>query len=320
MIEIAADEAVQTSRIEGELLDRVSVRSSLRHNFGLSAPSRRSTPAERGIADMMTDAYQTFAQPLTHARLHAWHAMLCAGREDLEAVGRYRTHAEPMRVVSGILNRPAVHFEAPPSSAMDREMEKFLSWFAESAPGAREALPALTRAGIAHLYFVSIHPYEDGNGRIARALAEKALAQCLREPTLLTLSRTLERSRDAYYSALERNNKDLEITDWLTYFAKAVLDAQDYSIELVDFLIEKTKLFDRLGDRLNERQKKAVERMFRAGPEGFEGGLSAENYIKITRTSRATATRDLQDLAETGVLVKTEAIERDALFLERREP
>jgi Fic family protein len=171
-------------------------------------------------------------------------------------------------------------------------------------PDGQHALPALTRAGIAHLYFVSIHPFEDGNGRIGRALAEKSLAQNLGRPTLIAWAYTIERSRKAYYTALERNNNDLEITEWLTYFAQTILDAQTNTIKRLDFYLAKAKLYEKLRGQLNERQEKAIARMFREGIDGFKGGLSAENYISITKTSRATATRDLQDLVEKGALTR----------------
>jgi len=234
--------------------------------------------------------------------------MLTSGRRDLTDIGRYRTHEDPMQVVSGRIDKPEVHFEAPPSSDMQKEMDAFLAWWRETAPGGRNALPALTRTGIAHLYFVCVHPFEDGNGRIGRALAEKSLAQSQGEPTLIALSQTIDRNRKAYYNALERNNKANEITDWLVYFSNTVLEAQEYSLDMIDFLIEKTRLYDRVKGQLNERQQKVLERMFREGLEGFKGGLSAENYISITGTSRATATRDLQDLVEKGALLKTGAL------------
>jgi Fic family protein len=162
----------------------------------------------------------------------------------------------------------------------------------------------LTRAGIAHLHFVSIHPFEDGNGRIGRALAVKSLAQTLGQPSLIALA-TIERSRKAYYAALERNNKDIEITDWLTYFAETILAAQRNTIKRLDFYVAKAKLYEKLRGRLNDRQEKAIARMFREGIDGFKGGLSAENYIRLTGSSRATATRDLQDLVAKGALTRT---------------
>jgi Fic family protein len=210
-----------------------------------------------------------------------------------------------MQVVSDRIDEPRVHFEAPPSSKMKEEMDAFVLWFNKAAPDGGEALPALTRAGIAHLYFVSIHPFEDGNGRIGRALAEKSLAQNLAQPSLITLAYTIERARKAYYAALERNNKDLEITEWLTYFGNTVIEAQRNTIKRVDFLVAQSKLYGKVRGQLNDRQDKVLARMFREGISGFKGGLSAENYINITKTSRATATRDLQDLVAMGVLTRT---------------
>jgi Fic family protein len=296
---------VKTSEIEGEMLNRDSVQSSLRQQFGLGGQDRRIPPAERGIAEMMMDLYKNFADPLAHETMLAWHRMLMSGHRNLQVVGGYRTHAEPMQVVSGGIGKPKVHFQAPPSSRMRKEMNAFATWFNATAPAGTRSLPALTRAGIAHLYFVSIHPFEDGNGRIARALAEKSLAQNLGEPSLIALAYTIAAGRKAYYAVLERNNKDTEITAWLSYFSDIILQAQRATSERVDFIIAKTKLYDSLRGELNDRQEKVVARMFRKGIGGCKGGLSAENYISITRTSRATATRDLQDLVAKGVLIRT---------------
>ncbi len=303
-VNILTGEALKTSEIEGEYLNRDSLQASIRRNFGLESDHRRIPPAESGIAEMMTDLYRHFAKPLTHRTLYHWHQLLTNGRQDLKAIGHYRTHAEPMQVVSGPIGKETVHFEAPPSEQVPKEMDQFLTWFAETATNSKNSLPALTRAGLAHLYFVSIHPFEDGNGRIGRAIAEKSLAECLRMPTLIALSQTIQKYRKAYYAALERNNQAIEITDWLIYFAETILKAQTYSLDLVNFLIEKTKLYDRAKGLLNPRQEKVIARLFRAGLEGFKGGLSAENYISITGTSRATATRDLQALVENQILVK----------------
>ena len=304
-IELISDEALKTSEIEGEILNRDSVQSSLRQQFGLKADGRRVPPAEHGIAEMMVNLYETFAAPLTHETMYAWHRMLMSGDRSIHVIGGYRTHAEPMRVVSGRIDDPNVHFVAPPSAKMKKEMDAFVAWFNKSAPSGNAALPALTRAGLAHLYFVCIHPFEDGNGRIGRAIAEKSLAQNLGQPSLIALAYTIEQGRKAYYAALERNNKDLEITDWLVYFAETVLAAQRNTIDRVDFYIAKAKLYEKLRGRLNARQEKVLERMFREGINGFKGGLSAKNYISITKTSRATATRDLQELVALGALTKT---------------
>ena len=299
-VNLISDEAVKTSEIEGEFLNRGSVQSSIRRNFGLDTDRRRIPSAEQGIADMMTDLYRGFAEPLTHESLFRWHRMLTSGRKDLKAIGAYRTHEDPMQIVSGPINKRKVHFEAPPSAAVQKEMEAFITWF--NSPGT---IPALTRAGIVHLYFVTIHPFEDGNGRIARALSEKALSQALGQSTLIALSQTIQRNRKAYYEALQRSSFNNEITEWLVYFADTILEAQNTTQRMIDFLIQKTKLYDRYKGQLNERQEKAIARIFREGLEGFKGGLSAENYISITGASRATTTRDLQDLVDKGVLRRT---------------
>ena len=184
-------------------------------------------------------------------------------------------------------------------------MTQFVRWLNSTAPDGKNHLPALTRAGMAHLHYVCIHPFEDGNGRIGRAIAEKVLSQCLGQPTLISLSHEIQEHKKAYYVSLENNNKDNEITDWLVYFAKTILEAQAYTQKLVDFLIEKSRFYEKLRGKMNGRQEKVIARLFREGPEGFKGGLSAEKYISIAKTSRATATRDLQDLVEMGALLKT---------------
>ncbi len=314
-IELISDEALKTSEIEGEILNRDSVQSSLRRQFGLPAGVRPAPPAERGVAEMMADLYKGFGAPLTHDVMFAWHRMLLGGEPRIQTIGGYRTHAEPMQVVSGRLHEPQVYFEALPSSRMDAEMEAFIAWFNETSPGSRRPLPALTRAGIAHLYFVSTHPFEDGNGRIGRALAEKSLAQNLGQPTLIALAYTIEHARKAYYAALHRNSRDLEITDWLVWFAETIIEAQRNTIRRVDFYIAKARLYERLRGQLNERQEKVIARMFREGIDGFKGGLSAENYITITGTSRATATRDLQELLALGALTRTGELRHTRYYL-----
>jgi Fic family protein len=304
-IDLMSVEALKTSEIEGEHLNRESVQSSIRQQFGLHPSKKKVALAEQGIAEMLVDLYRSFSEPLTHATLFSWHRMVMKGRHDLMDVGGYRTHEDPMQVVSGADYNPKVHFEAPPSSRVKAEMDRFCTWFNRTSPTGETPLPALTRGGIAHLYFICIHPFEDGNGRIGRAIAEKALSQSFGAPTLIALSYVIEKNKKSYYSALEEANKSNEITPWLIYFEKTILEAQRSTGQHIEFLIKKTKLYDRLRGELNERQERVLARVFREGPDGFKGGLSAENYLKITGTSRATATRDLQDLVEKGAFVKT---------------
>jgi Fic family protein len=304
-IDLLSDEALKTAEIEGEILNRDSVQSSIRRWLNLATDRRSVKPAESGIAEMMVDLYRNFSLPLSHNMLFGWHSMIMNGRRDVELIGKYREHADPMQVVSGRFDAPLVHFEAPPSKRVPKEMKRFIDWFNATAPDGKTPLPALTRAGIAHLYFESIHPFEDGNGRIGRAIAEKVVAQATGKPAMIALSQTIYTYRKRYYDMLEQSNKQNNIDHWLAYFAQTILEAQKTCLSLVEFIIQKAKFYDRLRGALNERQQKAINRVFREGIDGFKGGLSAENYIAITSTSRATATRDLQDLVGKHAFTKT---------------
>jgi Fic family protein len=303
-VEAMSTEALTTSEIEGEFLDRASVQSSIRRQLGLATDNRKIAPAERGVSEMMVDLCKTFAAPLSEEMLFDWHRMLMSGRQDLTDVGRYRTGSEPMQVLSGPIGTPKIHFEAPPSAQVPSEMAQFIAWFNRTAPGGAEPLVALARAGVAHLYFESVHPFEDGNGRIGRAIAEKSLAQSLGQASLTGLASTILARRARYYTALEAANKENEITNWLAWFASVTIEAQRRTIALIEFLIDRTKMLDGLSGKLNERQQKALQRMFREGPEGFKGGLSAGKYGTITGASPATTTRDLADLTEKGALIR----------------
>lgn len=303
-VDLMSEEAFETSMIEGEMLNRDSIQSSIGNEFGISSDHGRIPLAERGVAAMMVDLYKNFDKPLSHFTLFAWHSMLMNGRRDLVSIGAYRTQADPMQVISGAMHNPRIHFEAPPSFRMAAEMDAFIKFFFESGEGGKRALPALARAGLAHLYFVSIHPFEDGNGRIGRAISEKSLAESLGRPTLIALASTIERNRKAYYENLEYFNKDTEVTGWLIYFAETILEAQDYSRQRIEYIIQKAKFYDRLRGKLNERQQKVIDRIFREGIGGFKGGLSAENYRSITGAPRTTVTRDLNDLVAKGALTK----------------
>jgi Fic family protein len=304
MIDMMVAEAVKTSEIEGEYLSRKDVMSSIRKNLGLGQPDEqvRDKRAE-GAAALMLDVRDSYAEPLTKEKLFAWHRMIMAGSRGGK-VGQWRRHVEPMQVVSGAVGKPTVHFEAPPSSRVPKEMTRFISWFNETAAGGKlEIKRPLVRAAVAHLYFESIHPFEDGNGRIGRALSEKALSQGIGRPALLSLSRAIEAQRKKYYEALQTGQQSNEITPWVTWFVNMAVEAQKHAEEQIEFTLKKTKFFDRFKDELNERQVKVMRRMLEEGPKGFQGGMNAKKYMGITDTSKATATRDLQDLVEKGVLV-----------------
>jgi len=210
-----------------------------------------------------------------------------------------------MRIVSGYEGRQKIHFEAPPATRVAAEMAAFVKWFNDTAPAGSRPLAPLTRAGIAHLYFVSIHPFDDGNGRIGRALSEKALAQSLGRPALIALSHVIEKTRAVYYSQLERNQKGLHIDPWLSYFANSTLEATSHAQNLVRFIVEKGRLFDRLRGQINARQEAVLLRAFAEGMDGFKGGLSAKNYMKITGAPPTTATNDLGKLVKFGAFTKT---------------
>ena len=300
-IGLLSAEALESSGIEGEILDQDSVQSSIQRQLGFKADGRRVPPPEQGIAELMVDVHRSHREPLTHEKLGLWHEMVTRGRTDLRKRGGYRSNPEPMRVVSGPIHNPIVHYEAPPSSRVPREMDLFLEWFEES----RKALPAMARASLAHLRFESIHPFEDGNGRIGRAVAEYALSQSLGHPVLLSLSQCIAKRRKRYYDELARSSQTLDATRWVEYFSGIIIEAQEAGFRMVDFILAKSRLLDRLRGRLNPRQEKALLRMFAEGVDGFKGGLSSANYQSITRASPATATRDLADLVAMGALVKT---------------
>lgn len=304
-IELMATEALKTSAIEGEFLNRRDVLSSIRKNLGIEKEAQAGDKRAIGIATLMTDVRQDFAAPLSEGKLFEWHRMIMAGHRRIQP-GEWRTHAEPMQVISGPVGHEIVHFEAPPSSIVPLEMARFIEWFNDTGPdGTRPIKKAAVRSAVAHLYFESIHPFEDDNGRVGRALSEKALSQGLRRPALLSLSRAIEAKRNDYYDALQQAQQTNEITPWITWFVAIALEAQVQAEEHINFTLRKTMLFDRFRGQLNERQMQILQRMLEEGPKGFEGGMSAKKYISIAGTSKATATRDLQDLAKKGIFVPT---------------
>ncbi|WAC13386.1 Fic family protein [Dyadobacter pollutisoli] len=311
-VSLLSNEALDTSKIEGEILDRDSVQSSIRGQLGLQTDGRRSGPKETGVSRMMVDLYKSYSEPLDQERLFSWHQMMMNGRIDLEIVGGYRVHEDPMQIVSGRLDLSQVFYEAPPSYRVPKEMENYLLWFNRAF---NEGTPTLVHAGLAHLFFELIHPFEDGNGRIGRAIAEKALTMGAKNPLITSLSSTIEQNKKAYYQALERANGSLEVTKWLVYFSEEVLKAQVNVQKLILFIVEKARYFEDFRNKLNERQSKVAQRLFREGPESFKGGLSAENYIRISKTSPATATRDLAEMVALGALKKTGKLRHTRYYL-----
>lgn len=303
-VELLIREAMKTSAIEGEFLSREDVSSTILTQLGAQIP--HTPPKDQrsiGIGEMVVDVRTTFQEPLSQEMLFHWHRLLMKGNRTINA-GSWRSQSEPMQIVSGRVGHEIIHFEAPPSDWIPDEMERFILWYNRSAPGGADSiLHTPIWAGLAHLYFESIHPFEDGNGRIGREIAEKALSQGLGWPVLLSLSSVIEANRADYYAALKTAQRTNQVTEWLEYFLSVCLTAQQQAVELVYFTLQKTRFFDRFRLLLSPREKKVVERMMAEGPQGFEGGMSARKYQSITRVSKATATRDLQRLVELGVFV-----------------
>jgi Fic family protein len=311
IIEVLCQEGIESSRIEGEILDRESLQSSLKKEFGLQASVKKGAEKETRMAKLLCSAYKSFDKPLDHEMLWQWHSMLFQNSSDIREIGKYRTHEEAMQIVSHRYDTQKVFFEAPPSKRVFQEMARFIAWVDSN----ESSKSILVKAAVAHIYFESIHPFEDGNGRIGRVLIEKILSQGVGRPLLMAFSKALEKRKKEYYSALEKCNRTLDVSHWVDFFAHVVLEAHQESMVLLSFLIEKTKMLQALRGKINPRQEKVLLRMFAEGPKGFQGGLSAEKYIAITKTTRATATRDLKGLVELGALEKVGTLRHTRYYL-----
>jgi Fic family protein len=304
IINLLVQEAIKTSAIEGELLSRVDLVSSIRKNLGhkITGHKTKDKRAE-GIAALLVKAREDFDTDLTQTQLFEWHKLLMLGNKIINA-GKYRSGTEPMQVVSGAAGKEVIHFEAPPSKKVPAEMQLFFKWFNETKPGAKKAIPnLLIRASIAHLYFETIHPFEDGNGRIGRVIAEKALAQGLKRPILMSLSTAIEANKKLYYAALKQAQLTNNLTEWIHFFSETILKAQQGFISTTRFTVKKTAFFDKYRSQLNQAQLKVINRMLEDGKEEFIGGMNAKKYQSITQVSKATATRHLQDLVAKSILV-----------------
>ncbi len=299
-------DVVKSSAIEGENLNPSEVRSSIARRLGLDIaglpPASRNVDA---IVEMMLDATQRFDAPLTAQRLFDWHAALFpTGRSGLHkiTVGAWRTPAAgPMQVVSGPIGSEKVHFEAPDASRLDLEMTRFLRWF-ESASNADPVI----RAAIAHLWFVTIHPFEDGNGRIARAIADMALARSdSSKDRFYSMSTEIERKKNQYYLALESQQRaDTDITVWISWFLACLDRAIDAADAALNAVLRKARTWERINHApVNDRQRAVINRML----GDFEGVLSTSKYAKLAKCSTDTALRDISELLDRGILVKNEA-------------
>ena len=297
------EDVVRSSEIEGEKLDSDQVRSSIARRLGMDVGGL--VPADRdveGIVEMMLDATTNYAQPLTADRLFGWHAALFpTGRSGLEkiTVGNGRDDSGgPMQVVSGPNGRQKVHYEAPPAARVQEDMDRFLSWF--EAPGK---IDPLLIAGLAHVWFVTIHPFDDGNGRIARAIADMALAHSEQSTQrFYSMSAQIRRERSDYYTTLERTQKGaLDVTPWQEWFLSRLLRAIEGSQDTLGAVLGKARFWERFAQQsLNPRQVKVLNRLL----DGFEGKLTTSKYAKLTKGSQDTAYRDILDLVERGALRK----------------
>ena len=303
LIQIMVAEALKTSEIEGEHYSRIDVVSSIKKNLGLTIEKSPANKNVIGLADMLMDVRKSYKEPLTEEKLLEWHKQLMQTNKKINA-GIYRKSDEPMLIISGPASDSTIHFEAPPSFRVPDEMTSFVNWFNQDNSNEKDwklNCPPV-KAAIAHLYFESIHPFEDGNGRIGRAIAEKALSQGFGGPILISLSKTIEKYRKEYYANLKEGQRKLEITKWIAWFVNIIHISQKETERLVKFIITKMRFYDIYKNQLNERQTKVIARMLEEGPDDFEGGINAKKYISITGCSKATATRDLQDLRERGAI------------------
>jgi len=303
VIKILISEAQKTSEIEGEILSRQDLMSSIKNKLGLSLKKEKvKDKRAENITLLMLQVRENFQTKLSEKLFKTWHALLFQDSKHINA-GQYRKGKESMLIISGGAGREKIHYEAPPSDRVPAEMKQFVKWY-NSFKTNGNIQKIIIESAITHLYFESIHPFEDGNGRIGRALIEKCLSEALGKPVLMAISTAIEKNKKQYYAELNKASKTLQIDNWLFYFAKMLLEAQQKTIDIITFSIKKSHFFDRFKNELNKREFKAINKMFDAGADGFTGGMTAKKYMSINKTSKATATRDLQHLTEIKILLQ----------------
>lgn len=307
-----ADEAIATAQIEGEILQINSVRASAARRLGLqdAKPLARDARTEATL-DVLQAAIEQSHQPLTHDTLHGWQAALFPnGRSGIQKIrtGAYRDHAEPMQIVTPRLGKPdRVHYQAPDSADVEAQMTQLIDWFNNS----QNETDGLVRAALAHLWLEAIHPFEDGNGRVGRALVEMALAQDLKtDKRLWSLSQQMWLDRVGYYAQLQAatGQASMDVTPWVQWFVGCVHKAADATWDHMQTALRKTRFWAELREhhpQLTPTQTKAINKLYDVGPDGFVNGISTEKYVNLCRVSRATAYRELTALCEMGVLVQT---------------
>jgi len=302
---VLVEEAIRTAEIEGQKLSREAVRSSVAVRLGLPHGVGAHERHIDGLVDVLLDAVRFHDKPLTLERLNGWHAALFptgySGLRKIEA-GKLRGK-EPMQVVSGPIGKERVHFEALPKGRLDEEMRLFLKWWSSSLG----AMDGILRAAAAHLRFLTIHPYEDGNGRLARALTDMALAQDEKlKVRFYSVSSEIMRSRDGYYEILEDVQRcRLDATEWFLWFIKCVTSSIQDSRDIISGVFMRADFWNQHAQTgLNERQKKVINRILEAGHGNFTGGLTTRKYVSMTKTSRATAFREISDMIDKKILRK----------------
>ena len=303
VLQFMISEAIKTSEIEGEFFSLQDVMSSIKKNLGIGdAFGQIRDKNAQGIGKLMVTVRNSYSEKLTEFTILQWHSILMEYSRRINP-GEYRIGEDSMQIVSGTYGKEIIHFEAPPSNQVPDEMKNFIKWYNDFEVKPTDLKNVLIKTAISHLYFESIHPFEDGNGRIGRAIAEKCLSESLNRPILISLSSTIEQNKKQYYESLKQAQITLEITDWIFYFSTLIVESQKNVKQTVLFTLNKTKFIDQFKNQMNERQTKAVLKMFENGVAGFEGGMTVIKYISITKISRATATRDLQDLTEKSIFI-----------------
>jgi Fic family protein len=305
-IDLMLSEAIKTSAIEGEDLDRESVRSSLLSLITSDTLPDNSDQKAAGAASLLVDVRKNWRSSLTAERLGKWQSMAVTEQRYTSFLrGTYRNEPSPMQIVSGPYGREKVHYEAPPAIQVPDQMAKLIEWYNQTSPlSGNKTILGIARAGIAHLWFEVIHPFDDGNGRVGRAVADHALSQSLGYPTMACLATAIEADKKSYYLQLEKASRgSLNVNVWLDYFAETIIKAQAIAREGVDFVLAKARFYEAYGDLLNERQTRMVSRVFAEGRKGFEGGITTKKYEAITKCPNRTASRDLSDLAAKGIIM-----------------
>lgn len=298
-VSLMLSEAIKTSAIEGEMLDRESVRSSIMQLIAKdsTAPTHKDTKAV-GAAALMVDVRNEWNSPLSDELLGRWQSMVITHQPlSLITRGMYRNSPEPMQIVGGHYGKRRVYYEAPPAEHIYEEMAVMLTWYNSTS------LPGPIQAAVAHAWFEIIHPFDDGNGRVGRAIADHALSQSLNQSTLACLATAIEHNRKEYYSQLQKIScGNLNLNEWIEFFISEINSAQDIAKTEVDFVLGKARFWERHKTDLNKRQIKMINRVFAEGTKGFEGGISTKKYETICHCSRATAYRDLSALLKTGAI------------------